>query len=105
MQTISVFRHYLRVREPAYVQDGGYVEEKAWTLEVSLLQYAGVLTLAGPDQDPIDLPSMCASSRGLGPCGCEFASLLLAWLSCLRARTGIMLASGVTGNKSRRPWA
>jgi hypothetical protein len=73
-----------------------------------LLQYAGVLTLAGPEQDSIDLPSMCASSRGLGPCGCEFASLLLAWLSCLRARTGIMLASGVVqetrlGGPGRNP--
>jgi hypothetical protein len=71
------------------------VEEKALTLEVSLLQYAAVLTLAGPEQDPIDLPSICPYSRGLGPCGCEFVLLLLAWLSCLRAQTGIMLASGV----------
>jgi hypothetical protein len=42
-------------------------------------------------QTPIDLHSLictCARSRAL-------ASLMLAWLSCLRARTGIMMASGV----------
>jgi hypothetical protein len=48
-QCLSTLVIHACENQRTYVQDGGYVEGEGTELEVSLLQYAAVLTLVGPD--------------------------------------------------------